>query len=410
MNDILKELGYTSLGSRLKRIGELLQAQTADLMEDIGTTGTAVPQNPALAALARHGPMSVSALSKSLGQSQPGVTRMTNALKTAGLVAAVPCKKDKRISLLALTDSGSALVSRLQADHWPAVTRAVTNACADLQGDLLQQLEQLETTLLSKPLAKRQETSWSFQAPALPAFAINGKASAPPAFRRAIWSALTTRQRVFSLGEGTALRFDPEIGAFAATKDDRPESLAALSALLRTRSGPVMLLQADEIALPDDLTAEKTATGVLLIKRRSVTVHRKDFKIQPLGDTDHADMLALAELTKPGPFFRRTPELGTFWGLRIDGQLAAMAGERLKLEGHTEVSGVCTHPDHRGKGLAKLLSARVAETIEARGEVPFLHAYADNEGAIKLYQNLGFDILTPVNVAVVNSRDTAPVL
>jgi len=101
-------------------------------------------------------------------------------------------------------------------------------------------------------------------------------------------------------------------------------------------------------------------------------------------------MLALATLTKPGPFFARTHQLGDFVGVKRDGVLVAMAGERMKPAGFTEVSGVCTHPDHRGHGYAAGLSRIVAQRILARGEVPFLHAYATNTAAIAIYQALGF--------------------
>jgi predicted GNAT family acetyltransferase len=102
-------------------------------------------------------------------------------------------------------------------------------------------------------------------------------------------------------------------------------------------------------------------------------------------------MLALATLTQPGPFRARTHELSQFWGVKDEqGQLLAMAGERLKLPGMSEVSGVCTHPDARGQGLAALLSRHVASEIVRRGEVPFLHAYAGNAAAIGLYERLGF--------------------
>jgi predicted GNAT family acetyltransferase len=110
-------------------------------------------------------------------------------------------------------------------------------------------------------------------------------------------------------------------------------------------------------------------------------------------------MLALAKLTEPGPFLARTHTMGTFIGLRIGGRLAAMAGERCRFPGYTEVSGVCTHPDFRGRGLARRLSAAVAAGIEARGEQPFLHAWKTNRPAIALYESLGFEIRTEVNVA-----------
>jgi predicted GNAT family acetyltransferase len=117
-----------------------------------------------------------------------------------------------------------------------------------------------------------------------------------------------------------------------------------------------------------------------------------DYEIVPLTDADAPQMLALATLTQPGPFFAHTHRLGSFFGIKRDRTLVAMAGERMKLPGFTEVSGVCTHPDHRGHGYGEALSRLVAGLILDRGETPFLHAYAHNEGAISLYRRLGFTL------------------
>ena len=113
-----------------------------------------------------------------------------------------------------------------------------------------------------------------------------------------------------------------------------------------------------------------------------------------------SEMLALATLTEPGPFLTRTHLMGSFLGIRIDGRLAAMAGERFRFPGHTEVSGVCTHPDFRHRGLARRLSAAVAARIESRADRPFLHAWQTNRPAISLYESLGFEIRAEVDVRI----------
>lgn len=120
-----------------------------------------------------------------------------------------------------------------------------------------------------------------------------------------------------------------------------------------------------------------------------------------LGEPDAAEMLALATLTEPGPFLRHTHRMGSFFGIRVGGRLAAMAGERFRFPGCTEVSGVCTHPDFRGHGFARRLSRHVAAAIAARGETAFLHAWKSNVAAISLYETLGFQWRCEVNVAVV---------
>ncbi|MFO1274404.1 MAG: GNAT family N-acetyltransferase, partial [Rubrivivax sp.] len=104
--------------------------------------------------------------------------------------------------------------------------------------------------------------------------------------------------------------------------------------------------------------------------------------------------------TEPGPFLARTHAMGRFIGVREQGRLLAMAGERFRPEGWTEVSGVCTHPEARGRGLARALSAAVSARIQARGETPFLHAWQSNVAAIRLYESLGFVLRCEVDVAV----------
>lgn len=216
---------------------------------------------------------------------------------------------------------------------------------------------------------------------------------------RPVWSALTTRQRDLAIGDGLARRFDPEIGPFAAVALDDDEHLAALGRLVAER-GPVAMLQRGEIPRPPGTRTVLDADGVQLLLDRLAGVPAT-VELEPLGAGHAAEMHALAKLTEPGPFEARTHELGGFLGVRVDGRLVAMAGERMKPDGFTEVSGVCTHPDHRGHGYAAMLSTAVAERILARGELPFLHAFASNATAIALYERLGFRLRTTVRVLVV---------
>jgi predicted GNAT family acetyltransferase len=111
-------------------------------------------------------------------------------------------------------------------------------------------------------------------------------------------------------------------------------------------------------------------------------------------------MVELTKLTKPGPFTLRTHELGTFLGIRIDGQLVAMAGERMKPANYTEITAVCVHPAHRGRGYAQTLLGAVARQISARGEIPFLHVFSDNDSAIALYRRQGMEIRRRLCVTV----------
>jgi predicted GNAT family acetyltransferase len=125
-----------------------------------------------------------------------------------------------------------------------------------------------------------------------------------------------------------------------------------------------------------------------------------DSEIAPLTEANADEMLALATLTEPGPFRRDTRLMGPFFGIRRDGFLTAMAGERMHPLGHAELSGVCTHPGFRAQGLGRRLSAYKTRAILARGVTPFLHAWKDNAGAIALYEKLGYRFRCEMNVAV----------
>jgi predicted GNAT family acetyltransferase len=122
--------------------------------------------------------------------------------------------------------------------------------------------------------------------------------------------------------------------------------------------------------------------------------------IVTLGTGDVPAMMELTKLTNPGPFAARTHELGTFLGVKVDGRLVAMAGERMKPADYTEITAVCVHPDYRGRGYAQLLLGAMAREIAARGEIPFLHVFSDNESAIALYRRQGMEIRRRLCVTV----------
>jgi len=207
---------------------------------------------------------------------------------------------------------------------------------------------------------------------------------------RPIWSALTTRQAPLALGDQRALRYAPEYEPFAAAADASPASYAALKALDRF-DDHLVVVEAEPVLPPGSVSDFEVQPAVVQMLWASGSAPAEaDFIFHELGDEDAPEMFKLAALTQPGPYAVHTHGLGGFIGVRREGRLIAMAGERMKPEGFTEVSGVCTRPDHRGQGLAAGLMRTVIARILARGETPFLHAYAANRGAIALYEALGF--------------------
>ena len=154
IEDVVRELGHLSLGTRLKRIGETLQAQTQAVLAAHGFEQPAA-WFPLLAALDRLGPLSVGELSQAVGVTQPVVTRSLKGLEDDGLVESEASEADRRVRRIPLSRKGRALVERSQRDAWPAIEAAVAEACAGLEGDLLRQLAMLEDALVDKPLPAR---------------------------------------------------------------------------------------------------------------------------------------------------------------------------------------------------------------------------------------------------------------
>jgi predicted GNAT family acetyltransferase len=222
---------------------------------------------------------------------------------------------------------------------------------------------------------------------------------------RPAWNALRTAHTTLAEGSERARRYPPSIVPFAAPADDTAESLNALENL--PAADEVMaLVEANPVTIPQGLTVISEGKLVQMIAERPYE-QVSDSRIEPLTEADAADMLALATLTKPGPFTLRAQSLGTFWGVKIDGRLVAMAGQRMRQPGFAELSGLCTHPDFQGRGLGTLLFCFVAGEISARDETVYLHAYAANTPAISLYKAMGFRLRSEMNLVVVTPRRPA---
>ena len=213
---------------------------------------------------------------------------------------------------------------------------------------------------------------------------------------RAVWNALTTRLSPLATPDSDvrAVRIDPEVGVFLAAADASPESRARLTELAHRHPG-AGLVEAVGGPMVDVLPeGVGVARRVALVQMTAteLTPGGSSLAYETLTETDGPAMLALATLTRPGPFRSRTRRLGPFIGVKRDGELIAIAGRRLRVDGFTELSGVCTHPDHRGQGLAAALSRAVVGEILASGEAAFLHAFADHGRTIAFYRSLGFEV------------------
>ncbi len=218
-----------------------------------------------------------------------------------------------------------------------------------------------------------------------------------------IWTALTSRQAHFAEGNGLARRFPSEVTTLAGFPEPTTEGYESLGRLPDNDAVMVLFLDAAPKLPPGwVLEREFPLYQMVLDEWKGQT---SVSGVSELTVADVPEMVALADLTKPGPFGTRTRELGTYLGVRQDGRLAAMAGERLRVPGYTEVSAVCTHPDYLGRGHARALMAAVVDVIRGRGETPFLHVREDNTRAVELYRRLGFKERKLFQTAVVRREE-----
>ena len=219
-----------------------------------------------------------------------------------------------------------------------------------------------------------------------------------------MWTALTTSQVDWSRGNGLARRFRPEFARFAGMPAVTAANLRALAADMAC----------DEIVAVSDVGDVDPGPLFDVVDRKNLVQMigpangeaRAPHRFRPLGPADVARMTVLVQLTEPGPWYERTPELGRFVGFEAEGQLVAMVGERMRVPGHTEISAVCCHPGWRGQGLPADLMRLVSQGIVARGETPFLHVLAENASAIALYDKLGFRRRLQTRLTVLRRNET----
>ena len=208
---------------------------------------------------------------------------------------------------------------------------------------------------------------------------------------RPVWSALNGPQARLGAWNhaGTAVRIDSGYGPFAAAAPG--ENLVLLDLLADARD-ELWVVEPEGFQPPLGLSVVR-AGALVQMEAHGALPLRDDAGIELLGEGDVADMAALALANQPGPWAGKTHRYGAYYGIRDGGRVVAMAGERMRpAVGLAEVSGVCTDPAYRGQGHAARLIARVMAGFAERGDRAFLHSWAENEGAIALYEQLGFRV------------------
>jgi GNAT superfamily N-acetyltransferase len=221
-----------------------------------------------------------------------------------------------------------------------------------------------------------------------------------------VWTALTTRQANLAESFDQARRFVPEISTIGGFLEPTSRGYASLAELLGPGQTVNLALDAPYQPQPGWRLIFGTPMPQMVYDgaRVPASLSSSNPEIVELNAVDVPQMMDLTALTKPGPFSKRTHEMGTYLGIRSNGKLIAMAGERMRVPGHTEVSAVCTHPERAGHGYARILTAEVMQRIRSRGETPFLHVREDNVRAIELYHRMGFVRRVLLHLAVLRKE------
>ncbi|MDQ0779034.1 ribosomal protein S18 acetylase RimI-like enzyme [Streptomyces aurantiacus] len=220
------------------------------------------------------------------------------------------------------------------------------------------------------------------------------KPAAPEPLDNPVFSALSTEHAAIAQRQGRALRYPAEVSPFMALPS-RPHGDDWPNLALLARGDDVVFFAPPE-HIPHHWEKVYELKGLQMVD--AGVGPADDQGIVTLGPDDVPEMLDLATRTKPGPFLPGTAMLGTYLGIREGGELVAMAGERFRFPGGTEISAVCTSEDWRGRGLAARLIRILSARIRERGDLPFLHVVTANRGAVRLYETLGFATRTDTTV------------
>jgi len=218
-----------------------------------------------------------------------------------------------------------------------------------------------------------------------------------------IWHALRTGNEQLAIGDELARVLPRDIGAFAGLAEYSPAAWRRLHEL-SPAGAPTVLFTAQPLAPPAGWQLRFQKELLQLVYPQPTAPAVADERLVALHAPDIPAMLALTALTNPGPFLPRTLLFGGYYGIFQDGQLVAMAGQRLHPVPYVEISAVCTHPAYLGRGYAGLLVRHQVGRLLAAGHTPFLHVYEDNTAAYALYQNLGFQLRKRLHVHVLEKE------
>ena len=211
-----------------------------------------------------------------------------------------------------------------------------------------------------------------------------------------VYNALLTGDASLSFGSNEVKFFDEAVSPFAGFDQNYENGFSDLYKLL-PQQRKILYAIPGKIEIPAGWKCLAHIEGLQFVLDHYTPGAGSEREIVPLNKNNVDEMIKLTALTKPGPFDQRTIEFGYYFGIFENGKLAAMTGQRLHVADFTEISAVCTHPDHLGKGFAGALLYHQIELILNMGQIPFLHVRSDNTRAIELYKRIGFTVSTAMN-------------
>ena len=209
-----------------------------------------------------------------------------------------------------------------------------------------------------------------------------------------VYHALLSGDQHLSFGNEQVKYFDEQVSPFAGFAEEHANGFAELYGLLPANR-KILYATPSAITQPAGWQLQHEIKGLQFVYEGS-DIKTKFSNVLLLTETHVEEMIELVRLTRPGPFGKRTIDFGSFFGIFDNGKLVAMTGQRLHVENCTEISAVCTHPDHLGKGYASILLQHQLQIILQNGQQPFLHVRDDNARAITLYERLGFTVSRPM--------------
>ena len=218
-----------------------------------------------------------------------------------------------------------------------------------------------------------------------------------------VWSALNSVDQRLNIGDAEVSYFDSEVSPFVGMQDWGDQ--AQLNALIKLPIGRSwFVMREGGVKFIDDFVQVITIPLYQMVCKDFKSNLLSDVDVRLLGEEHLESMLSITGLTKPGPFMSRTIEFGNYKGLLVGDRLVSMGGERLHVEGYTEVSAVCTHPNQLGKGFGAHMLSILSADVLAKGNIPFLHVRQDNKRAIGMYERLGFEVSREIFFAIFRMR------